>query len=210
MTSAMSVQRSNQLSYEVTQLGAGQFVGLMFSRERNVVWKKCYVKCGVSKSNEDMILCCFSIFQIRWIKKCRFINGHSFFFWNFHETTPHFFPRSQNSEYPRIFQVTGANQNARKLLSTDLVNTKRDYPLSKRGRCGKHSRIFRIHFYFYSKQSTYLQLLNNDKLQVSQLHNRIISLLKRFIEYLLNANCNLNFWGLHIYLSLVLTGFTTS
>ena len=31
--------------------------------------------------------------------------------------------RSQNSEYPRIFRVTGANQNARKLLSTDLVNT---------------------------------------------------------------------------------------
>ena len=30
---------------------------------------------------------------------------------------------SQNSEYPRIFQVTGANQKARKLLSTDLVNT---------------------------------------------------------------------------------------
>ena len=35
--------------------------------------------------------------------------------------------RSQNSEYPRIFQVTGANQNARKLLSTDLVNTKTKY-----------------------------------------------------------------------------------
>ena len=47
MTSAMPVQCSNQLSYEVTQLRAGQFVGLMFSRERNVVWKKCYVKCGV-------------------------------------------------------------------------------------------------------------------------------------------------------------------
>ena len=31
--------------------------------------------------------------------------------------------RSQNSEYPRIFQVTGANQNVQKLLSTDLVNT---------------------------------------------------------------------------------------
>ena len=29
-----------------------------------------------------------------------------------------------NSEYPRMFLVTGANQNARKLLSTDLVNTK--------------------------------------------------------------------------------------
>ena len=37
MTSAMPVQYSNQLSYEVTQLRAGQFVGLMFSRERNVV-----------------------------------------------------------------------------------------------------------------------------------------------------------------------------
>ena len=37
MTSAMPVQCSNQLSYEVTQLRAGQFVGLMFSRERNVV-----------------------------------------------------------------------------------------------------------------------------------------------------------------------------
>ena len=38
MTSAMPVQCSNQLSYEVTQLRAGQFVGLMFSRERNVVF----------------------------------------------------------------------------------------------------------------------------------------------------------------------------
>ena len=37
MTSAMPMQCSNQLSYEVTQLRAGQFVGLMFSRERNVV-----------------------------------------------------------------------------------------------------------------------------------------------------------------------------
>ena len=35
-----------------------------------------------------------------------------------------FFSASRNSEYPRIFRVTGANQNARKLLSTDLVNTK--------------------------------------------------------------------------------------
>ena len=40
MTSAMPVQCSNQLSYEVTQLRAGQFVGLMFSRERSVVWKR--------------------------------------------------------------------------------------------------------------------------------------------------------------------------
>ena len=38
--------------------------------------------------------------------------------------TRHFSLRWQNNEYPRIFQVTGANQNAPKLLSTDLVNTK--------------------------------------------------------------------------------------
>ena len=40
MTSAMPVQCSNQMSYQVTQLREGQFVGPMFSRERNVVWKK--------------------------------------------------------------------------------------------------------------------------------------------------------------------------
>ena len=62
---------------------------------------------------------CFSIYQIRWIKKCCF----KFFFWNFRETTRHFSLRTQNSECPRIFRVKGANQNARKLLSTDLVNT---------------------------------------------------------------------------------------
>ena len=37
MTSSMPVQCSNQLSHEVTQLRAAQFVGFMFSRERNVV-----------------------------------------------------------------------------------------------------------------------------------------------------------------------------
>ena len=45
----------------------------------------------------------------------------------FRETKRHFSLRSQNSEYPRIFQLTGANQNARKLLSTDLVNTNTKY-----------------------------------------------------------------------------------
>jgi len=67
---------------------------------------------------------CFSIYQIRWIKK-RFFN---FFFRNFHETTRHFSLCLQNSKYPRIFlKVTGANQNTRKLLSTDLVNTNGEY-----------------------------------------------------------------------------------
>ena len=66
---------------------------------------------------------CFSIYQIRWINKCCF----NFFFWNFRETTRNFSLRSQNSEYPRIFQVTGANQNTRKLLSTDSVNTNDNY-----------------------------------------------------------------------------------
>ena len=50
----MPVQCSNQLSYEVTQLRASQFVGLMFSRERNVVWKKCYMKWRYVIWNEDM------------------------------------------------------------------------------------------------------------------------------------------------------------
>ena len=55
MTSAMLVQCSNQLSYEVTQLRAGQFVGLMFSRERCPMKEMLYeVRC--LKSNEDMIL----------------------------------------------------------------------------------------------------------------------------------------------------------
>ena len=58
---------------------------------------------------------CFSIYQIRWIKKCFF----NFFFWNFHQ----FSLRLQDSENPRIFQVMGVHQNVRKLLSTDLVNT---------------------------------------------------------------------------------------
>ena len=43
------------------------------------------------------------------------------------EATRHFSLRLQNGEYPRIFRVTGANQNARKLLSTDLANTNRIY-----------------------------------------------------------------------------------
>ena len=50
MTSAMPVQCSHQLSYEVTQWRAGQFVGLMFSRERNVIWKNviCSAVLGMS------------------------------------------------------------------------------------------------------------------------------------------------------------------
>ena len=71
---------------------------------------------------------CFSIYQIRWIKKCCF----NFFFWNFRETTCHFSLRSQNSEYPRIFRVTGANQSAQILLSTDLVNTNVYFPTTSR------------------------------------------------------------------------------
>ena len=60
---------------------------------------------------------CFSIYQIRLIKKCCF----NFFFWNFRKTTRHFSLGSQNIS---MDQVTGTNQNAQKLPSTDLVNTK--------------------------------------------------------------------------------------
>ena len=73
---------------------------------------------------------CFIIYWIRWIKK-RFFN---FFSWTFRETKRHFSPRSQNKEYPTIFKVTGANQNARKLLSTDLVNTNKGYSIVCKGR----------------------------------------------------------------------------
>ena len=40
--------------------------------------------------------------------------------------TPSWF-LTQNNEKPRIFRVTGANQNAQKLLFTDLVNTNFNY-----------------------------------------------------------------------------------
>ena len=39
----------------------------------------------------------------------------------------HFSLRLQNSEYPRIFQVMGANQNAQKSLFTDLLNASPEY-----------------------------------------------------------------------------------
>ena len=81
---------------------------------------------------------CFSIYQISWIKK-RFFNFDGPF------STGHFSLRTQNSEYPRIFQVTGANQNARKLLSTDLVNTNRCYLYMRSTpvcRCGVDGRCF--------------------------------------------------------------------
>ena len=152
-TSVMTVQHTYQLSYEATLMWGGQFVGLMCSRERNDEWKKC-LRSVVELTNKMQIIynyppkgrwivvdiyrdvkrrgiylplftdpkgvSCFSIYQIRWIKK-RFLN---FFFWKFRATTHHFSLCLQNSEYPRTFQVTGANQNSRKLLSTDLVNTK--------------------------------------------------------------------------------------
>ena len=64
MTSAMPVQCSNQLSYEGTQLRAAQFVGLMFSRERNVEY-------------EDMILALAGQFKqlSHEPEKFRWLNG---------------------------------------------------------------------------------------------------------------------------------------
>ena len=55
---------------------------------------------------------CFSIYQIRWIKKCCFINGTI---------------SSSETFAKRRAIFTGANQNVRKLLSTDLVNTNGPY-----------------------------------------------------------------------------------
>ena len=66
---------------------------------------------------------CFSIYQIRWIKKTLL----QFLLLKLSRNDAPFSLGSQNSEYSRIFRVTKANQNARKLLSTDLVNTKAHY-----------------------------------------------------------------------------------
>ena len=51
---------------------------------------------------------CFSIYQIRWIKK-RFLK---FLLLKLSRNDVLFFSWFANSEYPRIFRVTGANQNA--------------------------------------------------------------------------------------------------
>ena len=66
---------------------------------------------------------CFSIYQIRWIKKCCSINDHNFFFWDFRETTRHFSLRSQNSEYPRLVYTTQVNSafGARWLASPEVI-----------------------------------------------------------------------------------------
>ena len=50
MTSAMPVQCSNQLSYEVTQLKAGQFVGLMLSSNSLPVIDSCPVRSQGERS----------------------------------------------------------------------------------------------------------------------------------------------------------------
>ena len=48
-----------------------------------------------------------------------------------HRSKTPFSLRLQNSEYPRIFRVTGANQNARNVLFTNLVNTNVDWYIPK-------------------------------------------------------------------------------
>ena len=48
-------QCSNQLSYEATQTWAGQFVGLMCSRERNDEWNECLWSV-VERWTEEMVL----------------------------------------------------------------------------------------------------------------------------------------------------------
>jgi len=47
VASAMPVRCSGRLGCGVAQLGAGRFVGLVFSRGGGVVWERCCVKCGV-------------------------------------------------------------------------------------------------------------------------------------------------------------------
>ena len=56
MTSALPVQCSKQLSYEVTQSRASQFVKLIFSRKKECRMKEMRYEVWCLKSNEDMIL----------------------------------------------------------------------------------------------------------------------------------------------------------
>ena len=72
MTSATPVQCSNQLSNEVTQWRAGQFVGLMFSRERNV--HECsrmftfLSRENMSTTNWPALHCVTSL--LSWLEHC--------------------------------------------------------------------------------------------------------------------------------------------
>ena len=63
---------------------------------------------------------CFSIYQIRWIKNATSLMATISSSETFAKRY-NIFLFVQNSKYPRIFQVMGANQKALKLLSTDLV-----------------------------------------------------------------------------------------
>ena len=62
----------------------------------------------------------FSIYQIRWIKKTLVSIFSSE---TFAKRRAIVLSVRKTVNIRRIFRVTGANQNARKLLSTDLVNT---------------------------------------------------------------------------------------
>ena len=64
---------------------------------------------------------CFSIYEIRSIKNATALMATISSSETFVKRRAIFL--SVSSEYPRIFRVTGANQNAQKLPSTDLVNT---------------------------------------------------------------------------------------
>ena len=63
---------------------------------------------------------CFSIYQIRWKKYASSISSSE----TFAKQRAIFLSVRKTVNIQEKFRVTGANQNARKLLSTDLVNTK--------------------------------------------------------------------------------------
>ena len=61
---------------------------------------------------------CFSIYQIIWIKKTLL----QFLLLKLSRNDAPFFSPSQNSEFPRIFQVMGANQTRENCYPLILVN----------------------------------------------------------------------------------------
>ena len=73
---------------------------------------------------------CFSIYQIKWIKKCCF----NFFFWNFRETTRHFSLRSPNSEYLVNKPLPAAGLSADNVRGWEIVRKMNIWPRSEASR----------------------------------------------------------------------------
>ena len=114
------------------------FSQLKTSLSRNFVYnletfRKCIFTILLQIQHENHFL---PTSKHRQAKVCRFRGIEKKMYWN---ETPSWH-RSQNREQPRIFRVTGAKQNARKLLFTDLVNTNFVYLTVNEDNCREQAK----------------------------------------------------------------------